>query len=181
MCIFTSNPFEFRFEDLPEENWPRHEIIDGSLHVTPPTDLWHQGVASDLLIALVDAAPDGLEPIIGVGIMRRGATDRVLIPDVSVLTAASAFGGEPMARPEGVFFVAEVISPSTREIDLHLKKQLYAEWGIGTYWVLDPVAQEVHEFGTRDSSTCWLAGIDLSRIWPAEKANRLPKGEAECR
>jgi len=36
---------------------------------------------------------------------------------------------------------------------------------VGSYWVLDPVAREVHRFGARDLGGGWLAEVDLE-VWP---------------
>jgi Uma2 family endonuclease len=33
--------------------------------------------------------------------------------------------------------VVEILSPSTRRFDLTLKRQLYAEMGIPSYWIVD--------------------------------------------
>jgi Uma2 family endonuclease len=159
-------PAGVRFEDLPEQAWPRHEIIDGSLYVSPLAGVPHQAIVTRLAIAMAKVAPPELEVLAGVNILRRSQTDRALIPDVAVIDAAAA---RPEAgasvRPDDVYLAAEVISPSSRATDLHLKRQLYADWGIGSYWVLDPQIREIHEFGLRESATCWLAEIDLSSIW----------------
>jgi Uma2 family endonuclease len=77
--------------------------------------------------------------------------------------AADAQSGTSLRR-EDVYLTAELMSPSSCVTDLNLKRQLYAEWGIGSYWVLDPLTREVHEFGLRESATCWLADVDLSDI-----------------
>ena len=36
-------------------------------------------------------------------------------------------------------WVCEVLSPSTARIDRTLKKTLYAQWGVGFVWLVDPV------------------------------------------
>ncbi|HST85656.1 MAG TPA: Uma2 family endonuclease [Kineosporiaceae bacterium] len=161
------NPAGVRFDDLPEQAWPRHEIIDGSPHVTPLVGVPHQIITTNLTVALAQLAPPDLRVLAGVNILRRRETDRLLIPDVAVVdrSAATAQRGASL-RPEDVYLAVEVISPSSRAADLYLKKQLYTEWGIGSYWVLDQETQETHEFGLRDSATCWLSKVDLSGIWP---------------
>jgi Uma2 family endonuclease len=161
------NPAGMRFEDLPEQAWPRQEIIDGSLHVTPLTGVPHQIITTDLTIALARAAPPDLKVLAGVNVLRRKDTDRLLIPDVAVVdrAAATAQTGASL-RPEDIYLAVEIISPSSRATDLYLKQQLYAEWGIGSYWVLDPMTCELHEFGLREPASCWLADVDLEGIWP---------------
>jgi len=161
------NPAGVRFEDLPEAAWPRHEIIDGSLHVTPLAGVPHQAIVGRLSYALMQAAPPDLEVLPGVNILRRRETDRLLIPEVAVVDTAAVKAQTGVAlRPEDIYLAVEVISPSSRASDLYLKQQLYIEWRIGSYWVLDPETQETHEFGLRDSATSWLADVDFSGIWP---------------
>src|SRR3954453_18772879 len=168
MSVEPVNPAGVRFEDLPEQAWPRHEIIEGSLHVTPLAGVPHQAVVGRPSYALMRAAPADLEVLPGVNILRRKETDRLLIPDVAVVEAAAVKVQTGAAlRPEDIYLAVEVISPSSRASDLYLKQQLYAEWGIGSYWVLDPETHEVHEFGLRESRGCWLAGVDLTGIWPS--------------
>jgi Uma2 family endonuclease len=53
-----------------------------------------------------------------------------------------------------------VISPSSRAADLYLKRELYVEWQIDCYWVLDPDSREVHRFGRRPVEGSWLADVD---------------------
>jgi Uma2 family endonuclease len=165
MSVAPSNPAGVRAEDLPEQAWPRQEIVDGSLHVTPLASAGHQDIVGRLFAALLAVVPRELRVLPGVNILRRGATDRLLIPDVAVVEAAALVGDPLNVRPEDVVLVAEVISPSSRATDLYLKRELSAEWGIGAYWVLDPETHEVHRFGARPSGGRWAAEVDLS-VWP---------------
>lgn len=102
--------------------------------------------------------------------LRRSETDRLLIPDLAVVdekAAKRAANSEAAAlRPEDLYLVVEVISPSSRETDLHLKRQFYDQWKIGSYWVLDPESRELHEFGLRVGADTWLADVDCSTVWP---------------
>jgi Uma2 family endonuclease len=161
---------EVWFEDLPEQIWPRHEIVDGHLHMSPFAGLWHQNIATRLTAALFVAAPEDLVVLGGVNILRRSTSDRLLIPDVAVVEAGPIQQSETteaaFLQPEDVYLAVEVISPSSRRTDLHLKKDLYLHWNIGTYWVVDPVAREVHEYGLRVGAGTWLADVDLDGIWP---------------
>jgi Uma2 family endonuclease len=155
---------ELRMEDLPERAWPREEIIDGSLHVTPLARAGHQYIVGRMCAAFLAVVPPDLVVLPGVNILRRGETDRLLIPDVAVIQKAALADNPVAVRPEDVYLAAEVISPSSRATDLYLKRELYAEWGVGSYWVLDPAGREVHRFGARDLDGDWLAEVDLE-VW----------------
>jgi len=165
MSVAPSNPAGVRVEDLPEQAWPRQEVVDGSLLVTPLASAGHQDIVGRLYTALLAAAPKHLCVLPGVNILRRAASDRLLIPDVAVVEAAALAGDPVSVRPEDVYLTAEVISPSSRATDLYLKRELYAEWGIASYWVLDPDTRDVHRFGLRAVEGTWLADVD-PRVWP---------------
>ncbi|NAZ81716.1 hypothetical protein GTR02_07775 [Kineococcus sp. R8] len=145
-----------RVEDLPEDTaWPKHEIIDGSLLVTPWAGTTHQAVVGDVYFALRSAAPGTVTVYPGANVRHtvQGESD-LLIPDV-VVAGADAGGGTYLDSVE-VVLVVEVISPSTRLTDTVTKRAVYAEWGIPVYVVIDPV--------TRTSS--WhgdLAGVQWAR------------------
>ena len=60
---------------------------------------------------------------------------RSLQPDVLVVRRSDV-GEESITAP--LILAAEVLSPSTRAKDLILKKALYADSGVASYWVVDP-------------------------------------------
>jgi Uma2 family endonuclease len=40
----------------------------------------------------------------------------------------------------------EVLSPSTRQIDLRIKRLAYRKYGFGEYWIVDPEAETIVVF-----------------------------------
>ncbi|WP_337060246.1 Uma2 family endonuclease [Kineococcus sp. G2] len=130
-----------RVEDLPEDTaWPEHEIIDGSLLVTPWAGTTHQAVVGDAYFALRSAAPGTVTVYPGANVRhtRDGESD-LLIPDV-VVAGADAGGGTYLDAHE-VLLAVEVVSPSTRLTDTVTERAVYAEWGIPAYVVIDPVTR----------------------------------------
>lgn len=107
----------------------RYEIVDGSLHVTPPLDEPHEAVVRALVTTLRGAAPDGWWVCARLGVAA-GASH--LIPDVTVLRPESS--GAVWADPSDVALVVEVEGPSSRHYDRLLKPSLYAEAGIPHFW-----------------------------------------------
>ena len=57
-----------------------------------------------------------------------------LQPDLTVMRLADIDLPPTQARP---LLVVEVLSPSTRRFDVTLKRQLYAEFRIPSYWLVD--------------------------------------------
>jgi hypothetical protein len=71
MSVAPSNPAGVRAEDLPEQAWPRQEIVDGSLYVTPLASAGHQDIVMNLCFALRLVAPRELRLLPGVNFLRR--------------------------------------------------------------------------------------------------------------
>jgi Uma2 family endonuclease len=111
----------------------RYEIVDGSLHVSPPLGGPHEEIIRAVLTTLRGAAPTGWGVCARLGI-ESGASS--LIPDVTVLRPHSS--GAIWADPADVACVIEVESAASRRYDRLLKPALYAEAGIKTYWRIEP-------------------------------------------
>jgi Uma2 family endonuclease len=122
----------------------RYEILDGSLHVTPPLDEPHKSVVHALVSTLRGAAPAGWWVCDRLGI-EYGASN--LIPDVTVLRPHSS--GAIWADPADVALVIEVETPASRRYDRLLKPAVYADAGISLYWRVepDPAAPAIHLYG----------------------------------
>jgi len=107
----------------------RYEIVDGSLHVTPPPDAPHQAAVRALITTLRGAAPEGWWVCERLGIEAGGCN---LIPDVAVLMPESS--GAIWGDPADVALVVEVETPASARYDRLLKPALYADAGIPAYW-----------------------------------------------
>ncbi len=110
----------------------RYEIVDGSLHVTPPLDAGHEKIVQRLLSTLRAAAPNGWWACSRLGVR---IDDSHLVPDVVVLRPGSS--GGTWNRPADIALVVEVESPATARYDRLLKPDLYAGAGIGAYWRIE--------------------------------------------
>src|ERR1700760_420005 len=110
----------------------RYEIVDGSLHVTPPLDGPHESVVRALTTTLRGAAPEGWWVCARLGIAT-GTSH--LVPDVTVLRPESS--GAVWCNPADVALVVEVETPPSRRYDRLLKPTLYADAGIPTYWRIE--------------------------------------------
>ena len=113
---------------FPSDNH-RYEIVDGSLHVTPPMDERHAAVVESLVEELRAAAPEGWWVCSRIGI-QSGASN--LVPDVTVLRPRSS--GDVWADPADVALVVEVEAAETRLYDRLLKPGVYAAAGIPAFW-----------------------------------------------
>lgn len=107
----------------------RYEILDGSLHVTPPADARHGSIVESIVTTLRSAAPPGWWVCARLGIAMETSN---LVPDVTVLRPHSS--GAIWVDPADVALVVEVEAGETRRYDRLLKPDVYAAAGIPAYW-----------------------------------------------
>ncbi len=120
--------------DAMPDDGHRYELIDGALVVTPAPRIRHQDVVASLHLLLHDAAPADVK-VLFAPVDVALADDTVMQPDLLV-AARSAFTEKDL--PTAPVLAIEVLSPSTRGIDLLLKKDRLQRAGCAHYWVVDP-------------------------------------------
>lgn len=129
------------------------EIIDGALHTMPRPAIRHAASGSGLGMQLGgpfhlgQGGPGGWwildEPELHLG-------DDILVPDL----AAWRRDRLPVL-PDAAYFtlapdwLCEVLSPSTRSIDLGPKRNIYAREGVPHLWLVDPSAHSLEAFVLR--------------------------------
>lgn len=112
----------------------RYELVDGTLLVTPAPDTRHQRAVVRLAATLVTAAGPDLDVLAAPYDWVAGPST-LFQPDVLVARRADV-GPQRLERPP--LLVVEVLSPSTRRIDLATKRLAYADAGVAAYWLVDP-------------------------------------------
>ena len=110
----------------------RYEILDGSLHVTPPMTGPHESIVRALVTTLRGTAPEGWWVCARVGVALGPSN---LVPDVTVLRPRSS--GASWSKPADVALVVEVETPASSRYDRLLKPSVYAEGGIPAYWRIE--------------------------------------------
>jgi Uma2 family endonuclease len=112
----------------------RYELIDGALLVTPAPSIRHQ-IVSGRLYSILDAArPASLLVLCApVDVVLRD--DTVVQPDLLVARRMD-FTADDL--PTAPLLAIEILSPTTRLIDLNLKRARYQAAGCSSYWVVDP-------------------------------------------
>ena len=137
------------------------EIVDGTLHTHPRPAPAHT-IASSFLGLELGApfskgrgGPGGWwildEPELHLG-------DDILVPDLA------GWRRERMAAPPDTPYfslapdwVCEVLSPSTRRLDLHAKRPVYAREGVGHLWLIEPTDRTLEAFELRDREWVLIA------------------------
>jgi Uma2 family endonuclease len=115
---------------LPDDG-TRHELVDGTLLMSPPPTVGHQRVTTRLTLLLGAAVSSEFEVLESPGV-RLGAA-RVLQPDVIVASRAVLDAAMRDVPAAAVPLAVEVMSPSSVTNDRVTKPSLYAEAGIATY------------------------------------------------
>ncbi|QOR71483.1 Uma2 family endonuclease [Ruania alkalisoli] len=119
---------------LDPDDGHRYELIDGVLIVSPAPRHIHQRALGNLHLVLRAAATDAVEVLFAPFDVAL-ADDTVMQPDLLV-AEREAFTARDL--PTAPLLAIEVLSPSTRGIDLLLKKDRLERAGCANYWVVDP-------------------------------------------
>ena len=118
---------------LPDDGL-QYELADGMLLVTPAPRMRHQRVLGNLVVLMHVAVPAELEVFFApVDYRPHGRTS--LQPDLLVVRREDV-GEVNITAP--LLLAVEVLSPSTRSKDLLLKRGLYEQAGVLSFWVVDP-------------------------------------------
>lgn len=138
MATVTALPFarpltRADLETMPDDGH-RYELIDGVLLVGPAPRLRHQTAVGNLHLLLRAACPEHLRVILAPFAVAL-ADDTEVQPDLLVAPAAQFTDRELPGPP---LLAVEVLSPSTRRIDLLLKRDRLQAAGVPSYWLVDP-------------------------------------------
>lgn len=110
--------------------WPRAELLDGQLLVSPASSNDHDNVAWVLCLKLRTAAPKG-ELAAFMTSNLRISSKRYFIPDLLVTSRTDR--GTVFNDAADVVLAAEVVSPTTHKQDCVVKPKAYAAAGIPWY------------------------------------------------
>ncbi|WP_020391236.1 Uma2 family endonuclease [Kribbella catacumbae] len=121
---------------LPDDG-RQYELVDGIYLVTPSPTVLHQMAAMEIVYRLRHKCPPEYQ-VYFAPMDYRPTSGRSLQPDVIV---ASCHDRGPDALRLPLLLAVEVLSPATRSKDLILKRNLYEEAGVRSYWIFDPEAE----------------------------------------
>jgi len=122
-------------------HWPRYELINGELIVTPSPGVPHQVAVAELAfivktylnerdIGLPLTSPADLELV----------PDSITQPDIFVLdpdSVADTVENPTWADFKRLLLAIEIISPSSVRTDRIVKRDFYLDAGVPEYWILD--------------------------------------------
>ena len=134
------------YDDLQRMRETRHErleLIDGELFVTPSPTPLHQDISGNLYTLFRSVVfESGRGRVYFAPLDVRLAENTIVQPNLVVILSDRSVLTE--ARVEGAPSLAvEIISPSAIDYDRVTKRNLYAQYGVPEYWLVDPDAKTV--------------------------------------
>jgi Uma2 family endonuclease len=165
---------KFTYHDylqLPDDK--RYELVEGELCLVPSPNLNHQRISRQLEMALwLYVSRQHLGEVFDAPCDVVLSEINVVQPDLlfvsarrrSILTEANVQGAPDL--------VVEILSPTTGQRDLGIKRNLYAKYGVSEYWIVDPEAQTVEvllwtETGYRTEAVIQKDGTLNSPLFPS--------------
>jgi Uma2 family endonuclease len=122
---------------LPDDG-NRYEILDGEVLVTPAPTPHHQKVILRLAVRLLEYVESREVGWVLQDVDLLPATGQFLRPDLVVVPAEAKTGITDRGVELPPALVVEVLSPSSRTIDRVTKPRRYLDFGVPSYWVVDP-------------------------------------------
>ena len=125
--------------------WPRYELVDGELLVTPAPRYAHQEVVGRIFVALrlyLARQPAVGHAMLSPADISFGLPDVLVQPDVFVLARDEA-RHQAWSAVTRLLLAVEVLSPSSTRQDRFQKRRLYQEQGVPLYWIVDVDARTV--------------------------------------
>ncbi|MCY3022611.1 MAG: Uma2 family endonuclease [Planctomycetota bacterium] len=149
------------YRTLPETG-PRYQLIEGDLVMSPAPSFRHQDLVGTLFAALhgfVTARGLGKAIVSPVDVILND--ENVPQPDIVFLPTSQ----KNLIAPEGIrggpALCVEVLSPRTAELDLGVKRLLYAKHGVEEYWVVSPEARTVAVYRLQEDARAPLRILGL--------------------
>lgn len=125
----------------------RHEIVDGDHYVNPAPNTYHQTLSMRIAFQLYSQIE-----VNGLGRVFHAPTDLqlsdhdVVQPDLLVVLSDKEIIITPTKIKGVPDLIVEILSDSTKPMDLGLKKELYLRAEVPEYWIVDPEDHVVEQY-----------------------------------
>lgn len=129
------------------------EYIDGFVYMSPSPSINHQRISGNLYVKMrnflegksceVFHAPMDIE-------LKNEKLDgtKIVIPDISIICDKSGFTDlKYIGIPS---LIVEILSPSNQSHDLITKLNLYMNYGVKEYWIVNPMLSSVTVYALND-------------------------------
>ncbi|MEK7728084.1 MAG: Uma2 family endonuclease [candidate division KSB1 bacterium] len=121
------------------------DLIDGIIHMATPPTLEHEDQFGFLFTILRGyVRHKGLGTVLGSRAAMLLSEEDAPEPDLMFISKAKLPQAKGKALLGAADLVVEIVSPSSRWIDLQKKKELYARFEVPEYWIIDPFHQAAY-------------------------------------
>ena len=144
-------PFTYREYCYLPDDGRRYELVNGELYVTPAPAPFHQTVSRRLQYALMTALENTGDALVFNAPCDVILDERTVVqPDLVIVrkNRKSIISERGIEAPPDV--VVEILSPSTKGQDIHLKRATYAHFSIPEYWIVDADLGRIDVFTLRE-------------------------------
>ncbi len=174
---------KFSYEDyqnLPESETKRYELLGGELVMTPSPTSKHQQVAAELEWQLNQfVRPRKLGLLLDAPLDVILSQEDVVQPDILFISQEHLNIIQERSIHGAPDLMIEIFSPATAARDRTLKRTLYARYGVSEYWLVDPDAQtiEVLKLGPKGYQRAGRYEKDQTLSSPLLAGLEIPLGE----
>lgn len=122
------------------------EYIDGIVYMSPSPSTKHQRISmrlsSELFVFLQDKPCEVFSAPFDVELKRDEIDEnKVVIPDLSVICDKTGLTEQKYVGVPTV--IIEILSPSNQSHDLVTKLNLYLQYGVKEYWIINPISSGI--------------------------------------
>ena len=129
------------------------DLIDGVIHMTPPPSFEHEDLFGFLLMVLRGYVREKkLGHVLGSRAAMKLSDLNAPEPDLMFISKEKLPQSKGKALIGAADLVIEIISPSSRRLDLVDKKDLYARFGVREYWIIDQFRQTTQFLKNNDGN-----------------------------
>jgi Uma2 family endonuclease len=140
------------YMSLPETG-PRYQLIDGELFMAPAPNRNHQFICGELEYALRNYLEQN-----PVGVLYHAPFDVQLTDTTVVQPDIAYFSNQRLSYltdhgAEGApDLVVEVLSPKTAQLDVGVKREIYARTGVLELWIVEPETRVIKIYRLAENS-----------------------------
>lgn len=123
------------------------QVIQKQLVMSPAPETQHQKVCADIYFNIRLSLNNTTSQLFFSSIDVYLGNDHILQPDILLITDKNT---RCTVKDKGIFgapdIIIEVLSPSSKQIDLQKKKRIYEKFGVQEYFAVEPKSKEVLHF-----------------------------------
>jgi Uma2 family endonuclease len=154
MSLYQTDPISVKeYFEIREKSEELLEYIDGFVYMSPSPSIKHQRISGKFFIKLANFLEEKpcevFHAPIDIELKNENMEGtKIVIPDLSVICEKSGFTD---ARYVGVpNLIVEILSPSNQTHDLITKLNLYMNYGVKEYWIVNPMLNSVTVYALND-------------------------------